>query len=323
MLIELVGSVARRYLMFSPWNKGRYRAYTFLQEHLTSQHRRLLARTKFGDLMELQTPDVIGSVIYSTGQWEPLITRYIRGHLHAGDIFVDVGANIGYYTLLAAHLVGPSGHVYAIEASPSMCERLVRNVRLNDYRNVSVIQGAVAEKKGEVSLFKGDELNLGHSTTIEALAEREGLALEGRVNADTLEHFVGGDELRRARFIKVDVEGAEFSVLAPLFESLDDFNPETEWLLELSPMHSPGGQVDIDTIFTAFLSRGYTAYGIDNRYERDFYIYPPDGAGLEKLNAPPHKPLYDVLMRRTPTGEAPYRHTGKRLRDILRLRRRY
>jgi hypothetical protein len=134
-----------------------------------------------------------------------------------------------------------------------------------------------------------------------SLADREGLQPEATVPADTLEELVGKQDLRNARLIKIDVEGAERAVLAPLFTSLEKFSPETEWLLELAPVYSASGQGDVDEIFDAFTSPGYYAYSIPNKYEHQFFLSNgTDDSKLTPLPAAPRDALTDVLMTRLP-----------------------
>jgi SAM-dependent methyltransferase len=78
---------------------------------------------------------------YLLPQREGDVEAFIAGRLGEGSVFVDVGANVGYYTLLASRLVGPGGAVYAVEPIPSTAAMLRANVRLNDCRNVVVIKG--------------------------------------------------------------------------------------------------------------------------------------------------------------------------------------
>jgi FkbM family methyltransferase len=247
--------------------------------------------------MEVTPPDLVSSAIYLTGRWEPVVTKYIRKYLKPSDVFIDCGANIGYYTLIASRIVGLNGKVFSIEASDRIYKRMVRNLHLNGCRNVVAIHAAASGEEGELSTYLAPEWNLGHSTTVETLAYKEGMVFETKVRANTLENLVGSSNLRAARIIKLDVEGAERTVLAPLFKSLDQFSPDTEWLIELSPGFSPGGQDDVNKIFGAFCDAGYTGYQIPNVYEMQFILSPPANPVFVQLNEPPTE-LCDVLMSR-------------------------
>jgi FkbM family methyltransferase len=248
--------------------------------------------------MDVVLPDIISSRIYLTGEWEAVITRYVRASLRHGDVFVDVGANIGYYSVMASRLVGASGRVFAVEASRRIFQRLARNIEINGCANITAINAAASDAKGELPIFLSAEGNLGHSTTVQSLASREGMMVEERVPANTLEQLVGTMNLRRARLIKIDVEGAERSVLTPLFASLGAFSGQTEWLLELSPEFSAGGQSDVDCIFGAFTEAGYRVYAIQNDYSARSTLNPPRRANLTLLNEPPTRRLCDVLISR-------------------------
>jgi FkbM family methyltransferase len=247
--------------------------------------------------MDLTVPDSVSSAIYLTGRWEPVITQYLRSRLRSGDIFVDCGANIGYYSLIASRLVGDNGLVFAVEASAQIYLSLLRNVALNACANIKCIHAAAARGPGELSIYLADPHNLGHSTTVQSLAAREGMTLEGKVRADTLERLVGGRYLRKARFIKIDVEGAELAVLTPLFGSLDRFSARTEWLVELSPSFSAGGYADTEQIFCTFRDAGYIAYRIPNESDESFLLDPPGEVALRRLDATPQSRC-DVLMSR-------------------------
>jgi FkbM family methyltransferase len=297
-MIAALRFTTRAYIQNAPWGWGKNTAHDLFSRHVGWRPHDATVRTRYGDLMHLTIPDAVSSTIYVTGQWEPVITQYIRAGLRRGDIMVDCGSNIGYYSLVAARIVGKQGRVFAIEASPRIYTRLRANVDLNGCTNVTCIHAAAASEPGEISIFLADSNNLGHSTTVQSLAEKENMAFEARVKADTLERLVGSENLRSARFVKIDVEGAELAVLTPLLDSLHRFSPRTEWLVELSPGYSAGGQSDVNRIYNAFVDAGYTAYKIQNEYRVDFVLHPPARPTLQPLAAPPTE-LCDVLMSRT------------------------
>jgi FkbM family methyltransferase len=129
--------------------------------------------------------------------------------LAGGGTFVDVGANIGLYSLSIAAFLGTRGRVIAIEPEPVAHERLLINVAANAVSNVSVYKTAVGDRTGEVS-FIHDDSNLGHSRVGEG-----GLTVPILPLADLLNQA----GVTRVDALKIDVEGFEDHVLFPFFET--------------------------------------------------------------------------------------------------------
>jgi FkbM family methyltransferase len=103
-------------------------------------------------------------LISGRGEWftfyENLIRQdYLRhtAPLEPGDYVIDIGANIGAFTVLAASKVGPSGHVYCFEPDPEICKRLNRNIGLNGLKNVTVFRAAVGAISGEALLHRSEK----------------------------------------------------------------------------------------------------------------------------------------------------------------------
>jgi len=150
--------------------------------------------------------------IMATRQWEPNETYWMSTCVQAGDTFVDVGANVGYYTLIASRLVGESGRVYAFEPDPTVFAILQKNVRLNHLRNVVLVPMAVSDQTGSVRLFLADE-NKGDHRIYETDEQRPSVAVE----ATTLDDFFEGDD-RGVDFVKIDTQGAEGQILRGMHE---------------------------------------------------------------------------------------------------------
>jgi FkbM family methyltransferase len=250
--------------------------------------------------MEVELPDTIQGCILLAGIWEPGVTRYLADSLRPGDTFVDVGANVGYHSLLAASLVGPKGHVVAFEASPTIFRSLRRNVQLNRYQNIDLWNLAISDHAGQVAIFSGSEENQGHSTIVPDLAARENQRLETMIWADTLPALVPASVLSSARIVKIDVEGAERLVIAGISGVLATFTEDTEWIVELSPEFSPGGHDDIGWIFEQFRSHGYRAYRLPNDYSIGPLLDPPRFIVPVRLDNPPTDRLIDVLFTKRP-----------------------
>ena len=170
-----------------------------------------------GSRMVVPTDDLIGRVLAISGVWEPNVTAAFGRALAPGDICLDVGAHIGYYTLLAARLVGPRGHVYAFEPSPASYRGLRANVDLNGLDNVTALELAVGEQEGRAVLYEGPGTNSGLATLSAALAAKSTTpAREVTVDVGPVMSVVPAEDLARVRAIKIDVEWQEVEVLRSL-----------------------------------------------------------------------------------------------------------
>jgi FkbM family methyltransferase len=128
----------------------------------------------------------------------------MRRYLRPGDSVIDVGANIGIYTLLAARLVGPNGRVLSFEPSPESCRRLRENVALNEAHCVTVQQIAISDRRGTMA-FTADR-DTGNRFAFEASYAGNSIT----VPVTTLDDALGDIECSMA---KIDAEGAEPLVL--------------------------------------------------------------------------------------------------------------
>jgi hypothetical protein len=114
----------------------------------------------------LRRDDMVAFLTFVRQVWEPENTTIVRSLLQAGDAFVDVGANAGYFTVLAGLLVGPSGEVLALEPMPETHEWLAQNVRLNDLDNVTLLAAAAADHEDglELQFFAGETRRMPRSS---------------------------------------------------------------------------------------------------------------------------------------------------------------
>lgn len=133
----------------------------------------------------------------------------VRQFVCSGDIFFDVGANIGIYSLLASNLVGEKGEVHAFEPLASAYQSLKENVELNRARNVRVNPVAVGDKAGEMDLYVNAQ------TALTGLGRTNRGILLGiqKVPVWTLDDYVALNGIRTIDFLKIDVEGFEGQVL--------------------------------------------------------------------------------------------------------------
>lgn len=138
----------------------------------------------------------------------------LKNHLKFGDIFIDVGANAGIYTLIAAPLVGSKGRIIAIEPNPVLVERLVFNISINTFEDRVIIeQCGVYDTEGEFDLFI-EQSNLGESSLI-----RNNLHNKLTIRCCTLLQILQNNKIPKIDALKIDIEGVEDKALLPFFSA--------------------------------------------------------------------------------------------------------
>lgn len=158
-----------------------------------------------------------GKRILREGNYEADLTTAFVELLQSRQTFVDVGANEGWFSMLAAKLVGPSGRVLACEPQERLWPVIIKNIFINDYANVQLLPFAVAEQPGEATINLYPSLNTGSSNISDTKRRWE---TQQRIKllplTDILASLRGGD----VDLMKVDVEGFEHKVLLSAGEHL-------------------------------------------------------------------------------------------------------
>jgi FkbM family methyltransferase len=259
-------SVERLYLRYLRHGPGQRSIAIRLDQALQRRPRSRLVRTRPGARFAVDTGDMIQRYLYLFGWWEPRLTAHVRSRLRPGDVFIDIGANIGYFSVLAAQRVGPTGRVVAVEAAPPIAEMLSRNLAINRCPNVRVIVAAVGDRAGEREFYLENAGNLGATT-----AHRPAAGYERSFRAATypLTELVDPADLIRARLIKVDIEGGEDTVVGALAPLLPDLRDDVEIAIEISPALMPG---DPDKAVEPLLSAGFHPYRLINEYPPQTYV---------------------------------------------------
>jgi FkbM family methyltransferase len=123
--------------------------------------RTLLAETDFGRKMFLDASDVsLTPHIAWEGRWEPGLTTFLRNHLSPGQVFVDIGANCGFFSVLAGHLVGQEGAVLAVEPQTRLADLIRKSFFVNGFDSFAhVLPAAIGEQEGSAALEKSDFLS--------------------------------------------------------------------------------------------------------------------------------------------------------------------
>lgn len=176
-----------------------------------------------------------------------------------GMVVVDVGANIGDYTLLAARGVGAEGLVYAVEPEPRNFSLLTRNVNANGYSNVRCLNLALAAKPGKLTLHV-DPANYGGSSLIASNVPGTSETVE--VETDTLDHLLASSPPPRpAGLIKMDAQGAEAGIMEGAFQTLE--NPSICLIIEFWPFGLRNFGSNPDAFLGLFRTRGFEIRVID------------------------------------------------------------
>jgi FkbM family methyltransferase len=189
------------------------------------------------------------------GIGEPQVQKALVDHLRPGITFYDVGANIGFFSLMAARLVGPEGRVISFEADPEIAGRLRENLVRNQFTHAQVEQKAVWSEPGTVAFERVDpntspDRGLGHVST-------NGSA-PGTipVEAVSLDQYAASHP--PPDFLKCDVEGSEVAVVQGAAQLLSGKHP-----ILLVEMHSPENQ---RVLLRKFASYGYRCYELDENH---------------------------------------------------------
>ena len=165
----------------------------------------------------------IGAPLIAGRSHDPHVEAALREHLHPGATFLDIGANIGVFTMLGAHLVGPSGRVIAIEPLAGNVGLIERARRRNGYGHVRVIRAAASDQAGSLSLRT--EPSTSNAATPAASGPR---LLGGSGVTLPFESIVLDDalaDLDRLDLVKIDIAGMEPRALRGLERSLDRWRP--------------------------------------------------------------------------------------------------
>jgi FkbM family methyltransferase len=195
------------------------------------------------------------------GTWEPKVIGALTDIVKAGMTVIDIGAHIGYYSLLFAKCVGPSGRVFAFEPLPCNFALLQKNVLLNNLRNVHVLNQAVFSSTQEITItVTDDQPNPGSGSMHNEIGQRH-----YRVEAISLDDYCEGYALR-PDILKMDVEGAEYEVLLGAKKTIDQCRPNL--LIEL---HYFDGNLAANPVPELLTGWGYQIQWLE-RWQLNSYI---------------------------------------------------
>ena len=226
-----------------------------------------------------------GTVYILRRGYEPAL-EHIGKLLGPNDVFIDGGATIGIYTCAAAKVVGPFGVVLAFEPSEYSFPLLERNVDLNGFQNVHLVEAAISDRIGRSKLYHIDNapvrFSLGEDTE----------SSFSEIDVQTVDAAVKKFDLKKVDFVKLDIEGAEKLALMGARETIRNFHPKI--LLEVNRNHMHRLGVSTDEVREILDGYGY-----------GFYMWGQDGR-LVRSTWPEHAANLLAVQRKDTTFELKY-----------------
>jgi FkbM family methyltransferase len=156
------------------------------------------------------------------GSYEIPVQEVLAQYLKPGDVFYDIGANVGFFTVIGAKLVGSAGQVYAFEPEPRNAETLRHNIQINHFTQVTAIEKAVSCTTGQEKLKLADYCG-GHAlASVDTQIDYNNTLTVKTVSIDS---FVEQAKIKPPNFVKIDVEGAEIDVLKGMIQTIHKYQP--------------------------------------------------------------------------------------------------
>ncbi len=171
--------------------------------------------------LELEIGDWVQQHLYFLGEYEPSEFLAVQRIVQPGATVIDIGANIGWYTLNLAEWVGSEGRVIGFEPFPQNFQSLEKNIQLNTFNNITAENIAIGQEEGELILhLNTKENNRGMVSVIPT-----DNAIHESVKVTTLDLYLTQNPVEKLDFIKIDIEGNEYSALLGMHKTLENFSP--------------------------------------------------------------------------------------------------
>ncbi len=152
---------------------------------------------------------------YWLGSYESEQVRFFEKIVKKDWVIFDIGAHVGFYTLLSAELVGKDGKVFSFEPLIDNYEYLKKHIEINNYKNITPLNVAVSDKDGSAFFRKGENTSMGHLTSNGEI----------KVRTITIDNLINNKKLPIPDVLKIDVEGAELAVLKGAVNLLNGYHP--------------------------------------------------------------------------------------------------
>lgn len=278
-LLHFVGVISR----CTPYFRGKWR----LIDWVFNRFQRRLAVTEVVRIgsniaIECELWDEVQNNIWWLGaSYEVNETKYFTGLLRSGMVVMDVGANVGYYSLIASNLVSSKGIVHAFEPIESQFQALCANIERNRYSNILPNRKIVSDSCGYMAIYLGPECNSGAASVIKHLGNQSS---RETVQSITIDAYLESQGPRGIDVIKIDTEGHELAVLKGAAKTLASAKPEL--LIEVQQRLLRAANTSREELYSYLYDHSYKAFAISS------------GGRLVELKAPQDGKL--IVFKRGP-----------------------
>lgn len=242
-----------------PGMKVAKRLAVFALHHMSLEARVGLIR---GGVLYVDLANAVGRTIWLRRDYvsEAPITNLVVENLHRGDVFLDIGANVGFFSLVAARIVGAEGRVVAFEPVPALANLLRKTAEANGLGNLDIVEAAVAQSNGKASIAAMRDSAYSHLVDgAREIDSSHGAWRSTEVTTICLDEFVPRFIGRAPRLIKMDIEGAELEALAGATKVLSDpHGPDV--ICEVGVPHLARFGHSPRDVFAWFADYGYAAF---------------------------------------------------------------
>lgn len=284
----IIHQLIRMYTFNSPFKKGRHRLSNLAFYLSPTIPDEIVVKTIDGRRLFIDTKNDSYKHVYFLGEYEKVISNIFRRLVEPGDVCLDIGANIGWYTTLFQKLVGSGGQVHAFEPVPHIFKHLGRNVKLNSPPdNVTVNNLALGNEERDVELHVFADMPDGHSS-ISTFDHSDFDTFTSKMIA--LDSYLSNRKIDNVSIVKIDVEGAELMALQGASKLFEQQRPPI-FEIEMALATSKGfGYVPNDLIEFIRSKADYDFYAIDETYGtlRQIMGFQSDDIGANVLCLPKH-----------------------------------
>ena len=217
-----------------------------------------LKKLPSGIILRLNMNDHIQKQLFWHGAYEFEEMNLLIKLLNKADCFIDIGANIGYFSLHAAKAVRQTGTVWSFEPASLMFKQLQQHIDINKLSNISAVKKGVSNKNSNGVLYLSSDKNYG-STGLQPGDEFSGETED--ISLVKLDDFVLEHNIKNIRAVKIDVEGHEPQVLQGMLQILKEHKPAV--LIEIITAQLQSHNNTVEEIYNLMYALDYTAWYID------------------------------------------------------------